>query len=81
MNFKKKKSKLPPKKTLPGCDNEKVHKVPWVAHVATLVQHEAQRQDLGQHLCCEDHHEHDLQLLLQVQLHAEQFIMDSTIET
>ena len=48
----------------PRCDNEEVHEIPGVSHVAPLVQHEAQGQDLGQHLGGEHHHENNLHLLL-----------------
>ena len=48
----------------PGCDNEEVHEVPRVPHVAALVEHKAQSQDLGQHLGGEHHHEHNLHLFL-----------------
>ena len=50
--------------SLPGGHDEEVHEVPGVPHVAALVQHEAQRQDLGAHLRGEHHHEDDLQLFL-----------------
>ena len=49
----------------PRCDNKEVHEVPRVSHVAALVQHEAQGQDLGQHLRGEHHHEYNLHLFLQ----------------
>ena len=50
--------------SLPGGHDKEVHEVPGVPHVAALVQHEAQRQDLGAHLRGEHHHEDDLQLFL-----------------
>ena len=49
---------------LPRCHHEEVHEVPGVPHVASLVQHEAQGQNLCTHLSCEHHHEDNLELLL-----------------
>ena len=49
---------------LPRCHHEEVHEVPGVPHVASLVEHEAEGEDLGAHLRGEDHHEDNLQLLL-----------------
>ena len=49
---------------LPWGDHEEVHEVPGVPHVTSLVQHEAQGQNLCTHLSCEHHHEDNLELLL-----------------
>lgn len=49
---------------LPWGYHEEVHEVPGVPHVASLVQHEAQGQNLCTHLSCEHHHEDNLELLL-----------------
>ncbi len=49
---------------LPRDDDDEVHDVPEVAHVAALVQDEAQRHDLRAHLDREDYHEDRLQVLL-----------------
>ena len=48
----------------PRCDNEEVHEVPWIPHVATLMQHKAKGKDLGQHFRGENHHEDNLHLFL-----------------
>ena len=48
----------------PRDDDDKVHDVPEVPHVAVGVEDEAEGQYLGAHLDREDHHEDGLQLLL-----------------
>ena len=49
----------------PRDDDDKVHDVPEVPHVAVGVEDEAEGQDLGAHLDREDHHEDGLQVFLQ----------------
>ena len=44
----------------PRGHNKEVHEIPGISHVTSLVEHEAQSQYLGAHLCGEDHHEDDL---------------------
>ena len=51
---------------LPWHNDDEVHDVPEVPHVAVLVQDEAQGQDFGAHFDREDDHEDGLQLLLKV---------------
>ena len=50
--------------SLPADDDDKVHDVPQIPHVAVLVEDKAQRQDLGAHLDGEDDHEYGLQVFL-----------------
>ena len=51
--------------SLPGRDDEEVHDVPHVAHVAVLVEDESHGEDPRAHLHREDDHEDGLELLLQ----------------
>ena len=51
---------------LPRCNNEKVHKVPGVPHIASFVKHESKSKNFCTHLSSEHHHKDNLKLFLKV---------------
>ena len=52
---------------VPRYDDDEVHDVPKISHVAVLVQDESQCEDLGAHLYGKYDHENGFEIFLQVE--------------